>query len=95
MNRKTTTGSNNSSTPTKRISEQDMMHRCICEGISVYPVPVKGSEGQKSPNCYIYVNRLGKVEYEDYIYKQDKKMWQRIYEIYRTEYNKIIGKDVF
>lgn len=83
---------NSSSGP---ISKQAMMHFCILNGISVYPVPTKQGKGQKSPDCYIYVNNNGNVRYYDDVYKQNAKMWDRIYEIYEKYYNKLRGNEIF
>ena len=59
------------------------MSLCIQKDITIYPVPKEKAEGEFRPECYLYVNNNGKIIKSPYLYKQDAKMYSKIYELYR------------
>lgn len=66
------------------------MKYCLDNDIKVYPVPVKNSNGHKRPECKIEIDYQGTKRQGTLIYKQDSKLYDKILEIYKAYYNKLI-----
>lgn len=62
---------------------------CFKNNIKIYPVPYphNASLGQRNPTCKIHIEKNGRVEVLDDIYKQDNKLYYRIDELYIEKYN--------
>ena len=71
------------------IEDWECMSFCIKRDITIYPVPKDNMRGVDRPECYIYVNDNGKLIKSPYLYKQDSKLYIKIYELYRYYYDKI------
>ena len=54
--------------------------KCHKHSIRVYPVAI--DKGAKNPRCKIEIEILGKTKLGNEIYNQDKKMWDKIEELY-------------
>ena len=76
-------------TNTKKIPLWEQMSFCIQKDITIYPVPVENSRGEFKPDCYIHVNKNGKVIISPKTYKQDIKLYDKIMELYSYYYEKL------
>lgn len=70
---------------TGRIKEMSWCHK---HGLTIYPVPVEGSNGMRRPMCYIEINNQGKIHRLKDTYRQDLVMFETIVEEYKRIYNK-------
>ena len=59
--------------------------------IKVYPVPVSGSNGFKSPKCKIEIDYQGTKRQGTEVYRQDVKMYDKIEELYNAYYDKLVS----
>lgn len=71
------------------MADWECMSVCVRRGITIYPLPKDNSRGVDRPDCYIYVNKNGKLIKSPHVYKQDKQLYTKIYELYRFYYDKI------
>lgn len=58
------------------------MSKCFKNNIKIYPVPEKGYEGRQRPPCTIHVSMNDRVYVLEEIFKQDKKLQDKIEELY-------------
>lgn len=62
---------------------------CIRNGVIIYPIVYEPeyAKGQKDPKCQIEINIKGRCVVLPDVYRQDKKLYEIIEQLYINHYN--------
>lgn len=75
------------------MTDFDKMSWCISQNIHIFPKPIGDPRGETRPDCKIVVHKNGKTIHGKQVWKQDRKMYEKIMELYQHYYDKGTNKE--